>query len=44
MGKNKNKGKAGKSQFVPAPPRTAFDEDEPRCQSRKAFLVFTASK
>ena len=32
MGKNKGKGKAGagKGQFVPAPPRTAFDDDEPR--------------
>ena len=32
MGKNKGKGKAGagKGHFVPAPPRTAFDDDEPR--------------
>ena len=30
MGKRKNKGKGGKGQFVAAPPRTAFEEDEPR--------------
>ena len=32
MGKSKGKAKSGsgKSQFVPAPPRTAFDDDEPR--------------
>ena len=30
MGKSKNKGKGGKGQFVAAPPRTAFEEDEPR--------------